>query len=71
VKTKRKAERPAARVPSSIEPGVMYTRAEACRLLRMRESRLKAEVDTGRLKCKVDGRRRVFLGAWLLAWLAA
>jgi hypothetical protein len=73
VKTKRKLEKaqPAARVSPSIEASRTYNTDEAARALRMRKDRLKAEVDAGRLKCKVDGRRRVFLGAWLLAWLAA
>ncbi len=52
-----------------IEATTLYTRYEAVRLLRMSEARFGDEVRVGRLRCRLDGKRQLFLGRWLLDWL--
>lgn len=54
----------------AILPTAIYNHDEARKLLRLRKSRLLAEVDAGRLRCRMDGTRRLFLGEWLLAWIS-
>lgn len=56
-------------VRPAILPTAIYNHDEARKLLRVRKSRLMAEVDAGRLRCRMDGTRRLFLGEWLLQWV--
>lgn len=66
---RRAADAPAPKTPTTIEPHSTYSRPEAAKLLRMRVDRLTEEVNAGRMKVKIDGRRWLFLGTWLIAWL--
>lgn len=56
-------------VPAAIEAARVYTRPEACSVLRIGSDALREEVRSGRLVPAGAGRKQLFLGEALLDWL--
>jgi hypothetical protein len=56
---------------TAIQPTAVYLRADLPRLIYIGDNKIAEEIDAGRLRCKHDGRRQIFLGQWLLDWLQA
>lgn len=55
----------------TIDANTVYTRRELPALLRMSLRYLHEEIISGRLRSDFRTGRRLFRGAWLLAWLEA
>lgn len=70
---KRKPGRPAREAqtggPVLISRDAIYTRREAVAALRMDVRRFGQEVRAGRIRCRQDGIRQLFMGQWLIDWV--
>lgn len=70
MRTKTRERRPKSPPPDGINPTAVYRPAEAAALLRIDVKELREHAAAGRIRCKVKStRQRVYLGAWLIAWV--